>query len=194
MSNVTPRLLLTVAAAAIASSFLGCGSDTPATPQAAVSSSIHPSSTGGGAKTCSTNQSVNWSIGSGSGNNVPVKDGDSQNGAGVAVGCKVAGNDAAGYDVAATATLAGQGTVAVTGHVTTSSAPQTGITGKFIDASGLGSFGDTNCTLTLIPSSTDTGVAGGRIEATIVCANATDQKSSNVCEGDSTFRFENCSQ
>ena len=190
MSNVTPRLLLTVAAAAIASSFLGCGSDTPATPQAAVTSQILPGPAG--AKSCTTNRAVVWSIGSGTGGDVPIKDGDNQNGAGVSVGCKVAGNDAAGYDVAATATLAGQGTVAVTGHVTTSSAPQTGITGKFIDASGLGSFSDTNCTLTFVGG--NQGVAGGRIWATLTCTNEVDSKSSSVCEGDSVFRFENCSQ
>jgi hypothetical protein len=190
MVNVT-RLLPALAAAALAITFApGCSDDTPATPQAAVTSTIRPGS--GGAQACSTNQSVYWAIGNGSGGDIPVKDGDTMNGANVGVQCKVSGNDQAGYDVAATAALAGKGSIAIHGHFTSVHTTQTSISATFNDSSGLGSFVQSDCTATY--EGDNQGVAGGRIWATLTCPSASDTSKNKVCEGDSVFRFENCSQ
>src|SRR5436309_934880 len=104
MVNATRRFLLTAAALAIGIA-TGCGDDKPATPQAAVTSTIKPGAAG--AQNCSTNKAVFWQLGNGPGGDIPVKDGDSLNGAGVGVECRVSGNDQAGYDVSARATLTG---------------------------------------------------------------------------------------
>lgn len=185
---VNARRLLLPLTVALASA---CSDPTPATPQAAVTFQIKPGT--GGAVACSTNKAVYWSIGSGAGGDVPVKDGDTQSGATVGVQCKVAGNDQSGYDVTAQATLAGKGTVAVQGHLLPTSDAQPNITGVFTDGTGLGTFRETDCTVTFV-AGTNEGIAGGRVWGTILCPNATDSKQGKTCEGDSQFRFENCSQ
>ena len=62
MVNATRRFLLTAAALAIGIA-TGCGDDKPATPQAAVTSTIKPGAAG--AQNCSTNKAVFWQRGKG---------------------------------------------------------------------------------------------------------------------------------
>jgi hypothetical protein len=189
MVNATRRFLLTTAALAIGIA-TGCGDDKPSTPQAAVTSTIKPGTAG--SQSCTTNKAVEWKLGNGAGEDIPVKDGDSLNGAGVAVQCKVSGNDQAGYDVSAQATWTGKGSVGISGHFSGSRDPQPNITGSFIDASGLGNFHQSDCVATFTAG--DQGVAAGRVWAVLTCPNAIDSGQTKACEGDSEFRFENCAQ
>ncbi len=123
----------------------------------------------------------------------PVTTGDDNGNGPVDITCSVKGNDAAGYDVAASATLSGLsgGTVSITGHFTTTGT-QTGINGVFQRAD-YGQFRDNDCTVTFTENQ-NMGVAPGRVWGRLDCPNAARTDQGRSCDGNAQFRFENCDQ
>jgi hypothetical protein len=123
----------------------------------------------------------------------PVNSGDDNGNGPVDITCSVKGNDAAGYDIAVSATLSGLsgGTVSVTGHMTTTG-EQTGITGVF-QRSDYGLFRENDCTVTFTENQ-NMGIAPGRVWGTLHCPNAFRSDQNRTCDGEAQFRFENCDQ
>jgi hypothetical protein len=127
---------------------------------------------------------------------VPVRPvqagGDNGNGP-VDVICSVKGNDAAGYDVAASATLSGLsgGTVSITGHFTTTG-DQPNINGVF-QRQDYGQFREADCTVTFTQNP-NMGIAPGRVWGYLTCPNAARADQGRVCDAEAEIRFENCDQ
>lgn len=123
----------------------------------------------------------------------PVNSGEDNGNGPVDITCSVKGNDAAGYEVAASATLSGLsgGTVSVTGHFTTTG-EQTGLVGVF-QRSDYGQFRQNDCTVTFTDNP-NMGVAPGRVWGKLLCVNAARSDQGRTCDGEAQFRFENCDQ
>ena len=123
----------------------------------------------------------------------PVNSGEDNGNGPVDITCSVKGNDATGYDVAASATLSGLsgGTVSITGHFTTTG-DQASIIGVF-QRSDYGQFRENDCTVTFTENQ-NMGVAPGRVWGSLHCPNAGRADQNRVCDGEAQFRFENCDQ
>ena len=123
----------------------------------------------------------------------PVNSGDDNGNGPVDITCSVKGNDAAGYDIAVSATLSGLsgGTVSITGHMSTTG-EQTGLIGVF-QRSDYGQFRQSDCTATFTENQ-NMGVAPGRVWGTLHCPNVKRSDQNRVCDGEAQFRFENCDQ
>jgi hypothetical protein len=143
-----------------------------------------------------------------------VHDGDNDAaGTPVHVSCSITSNADGSFQVNAIGTLGQIGSVTVTGKFTTDrSAPQTGIRAVF-QRGDFGHFEQEDCTATyssLGPPPTFsaeenqfTGVAAGRVWATIDCPNAADSTQQRMvngmavarsCDGKAEVKFENCGQ
>lgn len=174
----------------------GCSDDTPATSQVALSVDISPG-TQGTAACPAGGAGDQWTIGSFPTTSdseftklSPTKDGDTSGGSAVTVQCQVAGDDNNGYTVNASATLAKSGTFSFHGKVTTSRDDQPGLSATFSDRQ-FGNFSSNDCTLKFTRDIS--GVASGRIWATLTCPNGQDPSTNKACKGEAEFRFENCS-
>ncbi|MEO6420726.1 MAG: hypothetical protein ABIP39_15040 [Polyangiaceae bacterium] len=170
----------------------GCSSNTPATPRVAISSQLGQGDMVGvndHAK-CQLVTEPWVVIGD---NTHPVSDGDQQGGSGVSVTCSVTPSGD-GFTVAASASLTGQGSVVISGHVVgmanVTPQQQTNITAVF-SKGDTGSFRDTACTIDF-SSNVNMGFAPGRIWGQLTCPTATYDSQGRTCLGSAEFRFENC--
>lgn len=167
----------------------GCGDSVPATPQATVISSlVGPGAAGSAA--CPLSSGTDWA-------DMPkTKDGDSVNGASVRVNCKVSGSDSSGYDVTAAVALSGLGSITISGHVTTSTDPQPGISASFQGGPGpLEGFGPFAGTCSVqFPADKSGGIAAGRVGVDLSCPSLVDSNHGKECKGTAQLIFENCAQ
>jgi hypothetical protein len=175
-----------VAALALAS---GCSENTPATPRVTVDAQLGPGDekdVNDGPK-CQLKTETWLVIGD---TTHPVSDGESQTGSNVSVSCSVA-PDGDGFKVNGQATLAGQGSITITGRFT-AAGDQPNIRAVFTRGD-TGSFQQNDCSVAY-SSNPNMGVAAGRVWGRIRCPHATYDAQSRTCLGEADFRFENCSQ
>ncbi len=184
--------LVAVVGLGVALVSVGCSSPAPATPRVAITSQVGPGDkpdVNGSAK-CQLVTEPWVVIGD---NTHPVSDGDSQGGSPVSVNCSVTASGD-GFNVSASASLTGQGSVVITGHfvgmANVPPQPQTGITATF-QKGDTGSFRDTACTVDF-SMNTNMGFAPGRVWGTLTCPQATYDSQGRTCLGSAEFRFENC--
>jgi hypothetical protein len=173
-----------VGMAALALAAPGCGDSTPATPRAQVIlSGVGPGAAGSAA--CPLPSFTPWA-------DMPkTNDGDSVNGAGVAVNCKVSGNENDGFNVAAAVGLSGKGTITIGGHLTTARTAQPLTSVSFQSSEPYGPFTGTDCTAQF-PSGG--GIASGRVWLDLTCPTLVDDQHGKTCKGSATLIFENCAQ
>ena len=173
-----------VGMAALALTAPGCGDSTPATPRAQVTGSlVGPGAAGSAA--CPLPSGTNWA------DMAKTNDGDSFNGAGVAVNCKVSGNENDGYTVTAAVGLGGKGPITISGHLTTARTEQPIANATFLNAQPYGPFTSSDCTAKF-PSGG--GIASGRVWIDLTCPTLVDDQHGKTCKGSATLIFENCAQ
>jgi hypothetical protein len=172
-----------------------CSDPTPPAARAIIDSNMGPGAAGDMACMISSTQ---WVEIGGFGNPpaVPVRtvDNNTDNGNGnVTIVCSVKGNDASGYVVSASATLAGSegGTVSISGTFTPTG-DQSNISATFQNAT-FGSFRESDCTASYA-ANPNMGVAAGRVWATIDCPNIQRPDQNRTCAANAQIRFENCDQ
>jgi hypothetical protein len=172
-----------------------CSDPTPPPARAIIDANVGPGMNSSMACMISDTQ---WVEIGGFGNppTVPVRpvDNNTDNGNGnVSIVCSVKGNDAAGYDVSASATLQGTegGTVAITGHFTTTG-DQSMINATF-ESPTYGTFRQADCTASYTANQ-NMGVAAGRVWATLDCPTINRPDQMRTCAANAQIRFENCDQ
>jgi hypothetical protein len=168
-----------------------CSDDPPPVAKVFVTSTVLPGKDG--AAVCQVQQASWVNVGNA---NASIEDGKDQNGARVNVTCKVvpAGD---GFDVFATVSLAGVGSLTVSGKMT-GAGPQKPVRATFQRGDVGGQFIQNDCTVTY---DTGMGIAAGRVWGRLECDKIQDNSSSfgnppqpRTCAGNGEFRFENCSQ
>jgi hypothetical protein len=177
----------------------GCSSNTPATANAYIDSTVFASADLG-AQVCGVTGGPWIEVGTASS---PTDDGASQSGFTVSVSCSVTANPDGSFQVNALATVGNSGSVGVQGKFTTSGT-QTGIHGSFTRGGGdEADFTSSDCSVsyTMDPNM---GVAAGRVWGYITCPDVVDPGSSEIgpdggavsrtCQAAATFKFQNCAQ
>jgi hypothetical protein len=179
----------------------GCSSDTQATPRVTFDSTI----SAGSHKTTDCLESGPWfKIGSfgnpGAGTDpatgkpvdpvAPVENGGTYSQGTATVTCSVT-PEADGFHVAATANLDGAtgGSFRIEGHMT-AAGDQSNLDVSI--ASQGRTYSQKNCTASYTTALQTT--AAGRVWATLLCTDATNEQLQRVCKIDGEFRFENCGQ
>jgi hypothetical protein len=175
----------------------GCSSNSPATPNAYIESTLSASADLG-SEACGINGGPWLEVGA---ENSPADDGSSQSGFNVSVSCSVTANSDGSFQVNALATDGNSGSVGVVGKFTTSGM-QTGIHASF-SRGDTGSFTSSDCDVSYTDAD-GMGVAAGRVWGYITCADVMDPGTSEVgpdggavsrtCAAAATFKFQNCSQ
>jgi hypothetical protein len=170
---------------------VACSGSSPAVPQAGANVTVLPG-TNTSAQCPVVGEDSDWNLGGA--NLSPVQNGGSQGGAPVSVTCTVH-QTGSNYSVSGAVDLNGAGSFTILGTIdTTNGAPQTSqnVTGSFVLPNGLGDWTETTCNVTFPDSYM--GVAPGRIWAEMDCPTMQDSGNNTQCDGNVTFRLENCNE
>ncbi|MBL8613263.1 MAG: hypothetical protein JNL38_38335 [Myxococcales bacterium] len=187
-----------VCAVALAPLSTACSDPVSPPPRVIMESSVISGSHG---KECQIS-SVQWLTIGGFGNPAagtparPVEDGQAEGAGTVKATCKVV-KSGSNYDVIAEAQLTGAegGTISIVGTFSEKAPadqPVVNIRGVF-QRGDFGKFEQKDCTVDYSISPI-AGVAPGRVWAKMKCPNLFRQDQNQTCEGETTFRFENCQQ
>ncbi len=164
---------------------MSSSSDGGSLAQAALTISVSPGDAG---STCNLTSASTWSLGGGV-NGTPVRNGESEQGDLVSVGCGVRTAGGGAFQVVATIEKKGVGVLTLQGNI--QSGGPSPVSANFVLEGGLGAWVQYDCTLTF-PATVPDPLEAGRIWAIVECRSATAADPSIVCDAHAELRLENC--